>query len=255
MRLKKTLMTLILFSSTLFAVEIHTLKEAIDIAGKQRMFSQKMLKNYAMIGMGNSFKNSHKDLEEMIKAFNSGIEVLSQYSKNITILKNLQKIKKVWVSTQKILLQKPKKEKVSQLQEELEKLLHQADKITKLFVASSNASSNNIVNISGRQRMFSQRMASLYMLKVWRVKDPKFQEKLTKTMKLFKSSLSLLKKSKLNTPQINKLLKKVSRSFMFFEFMGRKNSKFVPTLIYKKSNDILKNMEEITALYVALLNK
>jgi hypothetical protein len=52
--------------------------------------------------------------------------------------------------------------------------------------------------------------------------------------------------------EIKVLLSKVKRSFMFFEMMSRSKSKFVPTLIYKKSNDILVNMNRVTQKYVAL---
>jgi len=69
-------------------------------------------------------------------------------------------------------------------------------------------------------------------------------------LKLFKTSLETLEKSPLNNDEINALLVKVKRSFVFFEMMNRSKSKFVPTLIYKKSNDILKNMNSVTQLYV-----
>ena len=78
---------------------------------------------------------------------------------------------------------------------------------------------------------------------------------MNKTMALFKTSLVELNKSSLNTEEITKLLAKVKRSFMFFEMMNRSKSKFVPTLISKKSNDILKNMNSATQAYVALETK
>ena len=109
--------------------------------------------------------------------------------------------------------------------------------------------------MAGRQRMLSQRMASLYMLKVWEVEDPQFKTKLNDAMKLFKTSLDELEKSPLNTDEIKTLLTKVKRSFIFFEMMGRSKSKYVPTLIYKKSNDILVNMNSATEKYVALETK
>jgi len=64
-----------------------------------------------------------------------------------------------------------------------------------------------------------------------------------------------LEKSSLNTEEISALLAKVKRSFMFFEMMSKSNSKFVPTLIYKKSNDMLNNMNRATEKYVALESK
>ena len=103
--------------------------------------------------------------------------------------------------------------------------------------------------------MLSQRMAGLYMLKVWGVEDPQFKTKLDDAMKLFKTSLDELEKSNLNTDDIKELLAKVKRSFMFFEMMSKSKSKFVPSLIYKKSNDILVNMNSVTQKYVALETK
>jgi hypothetical protein len=87
------------------------------------------------------------------------------------------------------------------------------------------------------------------MLKVWGVNDPKFKDKMTKTMKLFKESHEILKKSRMDTPEINQLLAKVERAFMFFEIMNKSSTKFIPALIYKKSNEILKNMNTVTGLY------
>jgi hypothetical protein len=97
--------------------------------------------------------------------------------------------------------------------------------------------------------MLSQRMASLYMLKVWNVEDANFKQKMKDAIALFKTSLTKLNDYKQNTPEIKTLLKKVKRNFMFFEMMNRSKSKFIPSLIYKKSNDILKDMNTITGLY------
>jgi oligoribonuclease (3'-5' exoribonuclease) len=88
------------------------------------------------------------------------------------------------------------------------------------------------------------------MLKVWGVNDDKFKEKMNSTMKLFKTSLQKLQKSKLNTYKITGLLNEVEQSFMFFEVMNKSTQTFIPTLIYKKSNDILKNMNIVTREYV-----
>jgi len=99
--------------------------------------------------------------------------------------------------------------------------------------------------------MLSQRMASLYMLKVWGIDDSQFKVKMDKSMALFSDSLAYLMKSDMNTAEITTLLKKAKRSFMFFEIMNRSSSKFIPALIYKKSNDILKDMNTVTGLYAA----
>ena len=53
----KILLLVLLFLSTAQSMKIKSLSHAVDIAGKQRMFTQKMIKNYAMIGLNNRFGN------------------------------------------------------------------------------------------------------------------------------------------------------------------------------------------------------
>ncbi|HIP14850.1 MAG TPA: hypothetical protein EYG94_08955 [Campylobacterales bacterium] len=244
-----------LLSSFSFSIEISSSAQAVDIAGKQRMFTQRMLKDYAMVGMNNTFGKPDEDLKKIISDFDDAATSLLAYTKNDETKKSLEKVKSLWSPLKQLLGETASIEKVGKLQEELEILLKASDDTTKLFAKDLGNASGKIVNMAGRQRMLSQRMAGLYMLKVWGVEDPQFKEKMVKTMELFKTSLTELEKSELNTEEITKLLAKVKRSFIFFEMMNKSKSKFVPTLIYKKSNDILKNMNSATQAYVALETK
>jgi hypothetical protein len=255
MVLLKHLLFLSLLYTSSYAIEIKNLHHAVDIAGKQRMFTQRMLKDYAMIGMENSFNNPDKDLKEIIIKFENHLESLHKYTKKKEIIESTNRVKELWLPIKKILQQTPKKTSALKLQESLEQLLQASDTSTHLFAKETGEQAGVIIDISGRQRMLSQRMASLYMLKVWGVKNESFQDKMDKSMQLFETSLTQLQASKLNTKEINKLLKEVEKSFTFFKIMNKTSNTFIPTLIYKKSNDILKNMNTITHNYVNLKRK
>jgi len=255
MVLLKYLLFLSLLYTSSHAIEIKNLHHAVDIAGKQRMFTQRMLKDYAMMGMENSFNNPTEDLKNIIKEFENHLDSLHNYTENKAIINSTKRVKKLWIPIKEILKKNPKKETALQLQKSLEKLLQACDTSTHLFAKETGEEAGIIIDISGRQRMLSQRMASLYMLKVWGIKNKNFQKKMDKSMELFESSLKHLQKYKLNTEEITNLLKEVEKSFTFFKIMNKTSNTFIPTLIYKKSNDILKNMNIITHKYVNLKNK
>ena len=252
--LKNSIFLLVL-QVPLWAFEITSASHAVDIAGKQRMFTQNMLKNYTMIGMNNQFGNPSKELITLEKDFEEHLNALILQAKTAQTKESLTVVHSLWIPILKILKETPSKEKVAGLQKSLDTLLKASDTATQAFAKESGTSSAQIVNMSGKQRMLSQRMASLYMLKVWGIDDPQFEVKLQKSMDEFKTSLGKLEQTEINTDEINKELKKVKRAFMYFEMMSKSKSKYTPSLIYKKSNDILQSMNSVTHAYVALENK
>ena len=113
------------------------------------------------------------------------------------------------------------------------------------------------VNLSGRQRMLSQRIAKLYTAISLSGNKKQYDEGLQKAVQEFDTALQELTNSPDNTHFVNHKLKKVATQWNFskqgFKVLNEGNS--TPLVIFMTTEVILKQMNDITALYEDIDNK
>jgi hypothetical protein len=162
-----------------------TLAEDINIAGRQRMLTQKMAKDMLQITSNIDVSNSKKDLIKTKKLFDSSLNGLLNTCKIYTIKRQLDIVKKLWDKTKKYV--NPKyainKKSVRIISSALDKVKVEMNKAVTLYQNSAKRqilkkSLANIVNqlmiqknlkgvvlnLSGRQRMLTQRIAKNALL-------------------------------------------------------------------------------------------
>ena len=231
-----------------------TMGDAINKAGRQRMLTQRIVKTYAMMGQDIRYRKAKKQLRLSIELFDDQLNELKKIKVNSEIKGELQAVEKLWKPMRAIATKKINKDQVIQLRAGSEKLLEKAHHVVTLLEGASESNAGQLVNIAGRQRMLTQRMANLYLLQSWGFNDEQYKNDYTQAVTEFDSALQKLKAASENTPQINKGLTQVEQLWQLFKLSDRmKEDKFIPTLVTRSLDKILTRMNDITGQYAELL--
>ena len=246
----------LLLTGNVALAQISDLNSAINKAGRQRMLSQRMAKAYFQIGQQIEVDRSKKVLDSSMAVFDRQLVELKNYSPTPEIKETYSKLEKSWLAYKDVLIGvAPSKEngrKVLALSDEVLQLAQQG---TVQFEKQSASTAGRLVNISGRQRMLSQRMAKLYQANGWGLGDEKSAGELDKVRKEFTAAQLELVASPANTQQIKDALALVQQQWFFFEVAlnQRIGTDKRPQLAVATSSErILEEMENAVGLYEKL---
>ncbi len=228
-------------------VEIHNLNEAVNIAGRQRMYTMRMLRDYTMIGEKLTYKKPADDLKKIQKNFQEAYESLVAFVKDPTLSDELKQVGARWDAVQTIMKKPPKKEEASSYFDGAMAFRKDLNAFVEHLAKSQKKATAQVVNVSGRMRAISQALAAIYQLRAWGM--PHAEEKIKVTMKLFRQGLDYLNKAKETQPPMRAILKDLEKTYLFFDFMNQ-SKVFTPTLVIKKTDAMLHKASKLTELYV-----
>ena len=238
--------------------QVININDAINKAGRQRMLSQRAAKSY--MAMGQKIQNDHADkiLTATMALFDRQLTELKAFAPTPDIKSTYASLEASW-SDYKVALvgtvaAKGGAEAVLSL---AGKVLQLANQGTVQLEAFSGKSSSKLVNISGRQRMLSQRMAAFYLSASWCVQAAASAAELTKSKDEFIKAHDLLKNAPESTRAIKTELQLAETQFTFFELALRNLKPSVgdvtaQTNVFTTSERILQVMDGVTGMYSKL---
>jgi nitrate/nitrite-specific signal transduction histidine kinase len=247
---------LVLFTTASAWAEITTLSSAINKAGRQRMLTQRIVKAYCLAGMGVQASTHWKQRDAAIDLFETQLAELKAFAPTAEIADGLAQVEALWGPFKAIAAAPPTKDGADMLLAINDQVLAAAHQVVVLLAQHSGTETGHLVNISGRQRMLSQRLAKFYMARAWGIQRPEIQGEMRKAAKEFEAALLReLVPSPQNTPEIQDELAQAVKQWNLYKrglALEKDSGDYIPVIMAATSEKLLKIMNKITGMYEKL---
>lgn len=229
---------------------------AIDAAGRQRMLTQRIVKAYCQIGLRVTPEVSRAQLDGAIRRFDRQLAELGASAPNADARQALARVRAPWNGLRRLASAAPSREGAQRLDAQSEIVLAAAQQLVVVLQDTAGTPQARLVNIAGRQRMLSQRMAKVYMLRAYGVDAPSLRDELDAARSEFEGALAALREAPENTPAIAQELDAVALQWEWFkgalELQGAESFVLV---VGDASESILNSMDLVTAKYAVLASR
>jgi len=243
--------------------QVLDLGDAINKAGRQRMLSQRMGKAWLALLQGVEKSSAQAVLDKSMALFDRQLVELKAFAPNTDIHANdiyatYSALETAWLEYKTALVGKvPAREAAAALLQLDAKVLALAHKGTQQYEAAMAKPVGKLVNVAGRQRMLSQRMAKFYLANALPVDAKLAVAEIAKARTEFTGAIELLRSAPEATPRIQDELTLADGQWVFFDAAlqrleaGAQRPKSM-TEVFVASENLLTVMDRVTGLYAAV---
>lgn len=235
--------------------QVADINDAINKAGRQRMLSQRISKAYLALVHKVEPSSAQQIMDRSISLFDRQLVELKAYAPTAGIRETYAKLEAGWTEFKGVLVgSAPSKEQAVKVVQADAAILAMANQGTQQYEAHSGKAVGKLVNIAGRQRMLSQRMAKFYLANALKP-DPQGVAEIAKARQEFMAALEVLRNAPEATPRIKEEIALADGQWVFFDQglqrndPSRQQSVKQMADVFIASENLLNSMDRVTGLY------
>src|SRR5574340_121423 len=194
-----------------------SLAAAVNKAGRQRMLSQRCAKAWLMILASVEVERGRKILDGSVALFERQMGELGTLQPNAEVTGAYGQLRTEWEACRALLVQPPTAAAAPAVFKANESVLAVAHKTTQAYEKAMGGSLGRVINLAGRQRMLSQRMAKFYLFQRVGVNAAESSAGLDKARKEFAAAQTELLAAPENTPAVRDELALAQQQWLFFQ--------------------------------------
>ena len=236
--------------------QVVDIGDAINKAGRLRMLSQRMGKAWLAVGQNIQPDAARRILDQSLALFDRQFVELKTFAPAGPTRDTYAQLEAVWSDYKALMVGAvPSQDKAGVMLAQGEKVLALAHKGTGLYEQQAGKPGAKLVNVAGRQRMLSQRMAKSYLASNWNVDSAESGRDITKARDEFVLALALLRDAQEATPAIKQELVLADTQWMFFDnaLKARVTGGKAASDVFVSSENLLQVMDRVTGMYARIL--
>ena len=232
------------------------LASLIDAAGRQRMLTQRIVKAYCQVGLQVTPEVSRAQLTGAVKRFDHQLARLTADAPNADARGAAGQVAQQWRGMRQVAVGPVNRDAARRLAARGEAVLQASQVLVVMLENAAGTAQARLINLAGRQRMLSQRLAKLYMLRAYGVDTASIRDDLDSASREFEAALASLRAAPENTPAIAVELEAVALQWEWFHgAIALQGAESYALVVADASESILNSMELITAKYAALARR
>ena len=238
--------------------QVADLSDAINKAGRQRMLSQRMGKAWLALLQNVEKTSAQVVLDKSMALFDRQLTELKGFAPTPDVQATYTKLDAAWSDYKTALVGKaPSRDGAAALLQLDAKVLALAHQGTVQYEAALAKPVGKLVNVAGRQRMLTQRMAKFYLAATLPVDAAVASAEIGKARSEFTAAMELLRNAPEATLRIKDELLLADAQWVFFDMAlqklqeGAQRPKPMAD-VFVSSENLLAVMDRVTGLYSAV---